>query len=213
MFFFNEIDNFVQIKNYSKPNSYSILESEQTTSTTSIIPNTNFIEILEIENITLTAAEPTDDINSQASLNFGITRCKSETISDQPCTPPKIDWEYKRIRRHLYIILLSISVVSLFVSLLLHLIVVELKSTTFGYLKISHLSATLGAFSVLLTIYVGGADLVLHHNVLCKMLGHASQFFFLASFLWVNVMSFDMWLTFRSLRRKVSIISYSMIFF
>ncbi len=104
--------------------------------------------------------------------------------------------------------LLSISVVSLFVSLLLHLIVVELKSTTFGYLKISHLSATLVAYSVLLTIYVGGADLVLHHNVLCKMLGHASQFFFLASFLWVNVMSFDMWLTFRSLRRNVSIVLY-----
>ena len=121
-------------------------------------------------------------------------------VIGQTCMLPNIDYTFIMNSRIVIAVLLCLSVVSLLFSLLIHIFVPELHASMFGWMKISHLSSMFIAFTILFGMFVGGLELVFNHNILCKILGFTMQYFFIASFFWVNVMSFDIWRTFRHIR-------------
>jgi len=121
-------------------------------------------------------------------------------VQGSTCLQSTMNYEFMMTTRVVIATLLCISIISLFVSLVLHMVVPELHASTFGWMKISHLFSMFWAFLILFVMYLGGIDLVFKYSVLCKILGFVMHYFFVASFFWVNVMSFDIWRTFRHIR-------------
>ena len=57
------------------------------------------------------------------------------------------------------------------VSLMLHVAVPELRSSTFGWMKCSHLFSMLWSYSILFVVYLWGLDLVTRYPASCRFLG------------------------------------------
>ena len=87
------------------------------------------------------------------------------------CLQSTMNYEFMMTTRVVIATLLCISIISLFVSLVLHMVVPELHASTFGWMKISHLFSMFWAFLILFIMYLGGIDLVFKYSVLCKILG------------------------------------------
>ncbi len=75
------------------------------------------------------------------------------------------------------------------VSLMLHVAVPELRSSTFGWMKCSHLFSMLWSYSILFVVYLWGLDLVTRYPASCRFLGgfHACACAFRAFFLFLAV--------------------------
>ena len=86
------------------------------------------------------------------------------------------------------------------------LAVPTLRSSMFGYMKISFL-VSIGSFFIFMTAMAyGGLTLILDHPFICRFIGYLTNFSFLASFFWLNTMSFDIWRTFSNMREYGSMI-------
>jgi len=117
---------------------------------------------------------------------------------------------YQKLITRLMTIFLFISVLSLFVSLVLHMVVPELRASMFTWMKISHLLSMQVWYIVMFTVFVSRTQIVINHSLACKILGYLLQYFMMASFFWVNVMSLDIWRTFRHMRGYGSMVERSL---
>ena len=86
------------------------------------------------------------------------------------------------------------------------LAVPTLRSSMFGYMKISFLISISSFFIFMTAMAYGGLSLILDHPLICRFIGYLTNFLFLASFFWLNTMSFDIWRTFSNMRAYGSMI-------
>jgi len=131
-------------------------------------------------------------LNKEGSKYSTMTSlvCKNIIRTDKHLPLFKIE-----LMKYLYLV----SVVSLKVTLLLHIIVPELRSSLFGWMKISHLTSMLLTFLLMAITSFSGVTLILDFKTICTIIGFATHYFFLSSFFWLNIMSFDIWRTFRNM--------------
>jgi len=175
-------------------------------------------------------ARPFSDMKcTTASVNLSLTsqgvRFKSSNLnSSQYCIDPEgmmhddyvegrvcesmmLENYYYIVLPYVITILLLISVVSLLVSLVLHVMVPELRSSMFGWMKMCYITSMFWTYLFLFILYIGALPLVFDYPIHCQVIGFLLHYFFLASFFWVNVMSFDIWRTFRHMRGYTSMVS------
>ena len=99
-----------------------------------------------------------------------------------------------------------VSVFFLLLCLSITLAVPTLRSSMFGYMKISFLTSISSFFIFMTAMAYGGLTLILDHPLICRSIGYLTNFSFLASFFWLNTMSFDIWRTFSNMREYGSMI-------
>ena len=108
------------------------------------------------------------------------------------------------------------SAFSLFLVLLITIFVTELRSTLFGWMKISVLTSMFSFYSFMTLIDFGGVSatailnslinhppkvtLIIENPLMCQFSGFMIHYSFLVSFFWLNTMSYDIWRTFRQVR-------------
>ena len=108
--------------------------------------------------------------------------------------------------RTLIMVFYPVSAFFLLLCLGITLAVPTLRSSMFGYMKISFL-VSIGSFFIFMTAMAyGGLTLILDHPFVCRFIGYLTNFSFLASFFWLNTMSFDIWRTFSNMRAYGSMI-------
>ena len=108
--------------------------------------------------------------------------------------------------RALIMVFYPVSAFFLLLCLAITLAVPTLRSSMFGYMKISFLTSISSFFIAITAMAFGGPTLILDHPVLCRFLGYFTNFAFLSSFFWLNTMSFDIWRTFSNMRAYGSMI-------
>ncbi|XP_047501051.1 probable G-protein coupled receptor Mth-like 3 isoform X2 [Penaeus chinensis] len=113
------------------------------------------------------------------------------------CTPPTQETECKW-KNVLVLVLLCISCVFLFATLIVYVSVVELRDRTNGRCLISMVAAMLATY-VSLAVNRKLRDVSDGACITRGFIGHVCS---LATFFWLNVMCFDMWLTLRSSQQK-----------
>ena len=94
--------------------------------------------------------------------------------------------------------LLLISELFLFVTFILHVLVLELRKQIFGWMKMSMVAALFLGYQWFLIILLSG-PLLLSHPGLCRGLPLLMQHSFLVSFSWMSAMSWEVWVTFRQM--------------
>ena len=94
--------------------------------------------------------------------------------------------------------LLLISELFLFVTFVLHVLVVELHKQIFGKMKMSMVAALFLGYQWFLIILLSG-PLLLSHPSLCRALPLLMQHSFLVAFSWMSAMSWEVWVTFRQM--------------
>ena len=67
-------------------------------------------------------------------------------------------------------------------TLLLHIIVPELRSSLFGWMKISHLTSMLLTFLLMAITSFSGVTLILDFKTICTIIGFATHYFFLSRY-------------------------------
>ncbi|KAF6206877.1 hypothetical protein GE061_018113 [Apolygus lucorum] len=99
--------------------------------------------------------------------------------------------------------LLGFSALLLLVTLILYVTVIAPHSRSSMPQKginIAYMSSFFGALTLLIWASLMDADYPLNHPTLCSINGFAVQFFFLATFFWLNVMCIDIYWAFSDLR-------------
>ncbi|CAK1580513.1 unnamed protein product [Parnassius mnemosyne] len=102
-----------------------------------------------------------------------------------------LDDEYVPESNGFFTAALLISCVFLALTLLVYALLPELRNLC-GMVLMAYVASQFGAFLVLAVIQIG-----LHPVSVCLGLTFCAYFFFLSSFCWMNVMSIDIWWTFR----------------
>ena len=108
--------------------------------------------------------------------------------------------------RTLIMVFYPVSAFFLLLCLGITLAVPTLRSSMFGYMKISFLVSISSFFIFMTAMAYGGLTLILDHPFICRFIGYLTNFSFLASFFWLNTMSFDIWRTFSNMRAYGSMI-------
>ena len=104
-----------------------------------------------------------------------------------------------RIGRQAMPVLYGISLVFLVLSLV-H-VYRRSRHKLFGIMTLSMLAMLSGFFVFILVPHLAGPSHVRGSPVLCQLEGFFIQFFYLSSMCWLNSMCFDVWTTFRQLRK------------
>uniref|UniRef100_A0A8D8Q9Y2 G-protein coupled receptor Mth2 n=1 Tax=Cacopsylla melanoneura TaxID=428564 RepID=A0A8D8Q9Y2_9HEMI len=107
-----------------------------------------------------------------------------------------------------YTIGMSISIICLLITLLVYAIIPELRNLH-GLCLMCHITSLIFAYLFLVSIQILATVPQFHDlvkNELCVKFGFLIQFFFLAAFFWLNVMCFDIWWTFSSTFRPISVL-------
>jgi len=94
--------------------------------------------------------------------------------------------------------LLLISELFLFVTFILHILVLELRKQIFGWMKMSMVAALFLGYQWFLIILLSG-PLLLSQPGLCRALPLLMQNSFLVAFSWMSAMSWEVWVTFRQM--------------
>ncbi|XP_075164486.1 G-protein coupled receptor Mth2-like [Haematobia irritans] len=89
---------------------------------------------------------------------------------------------------------MAISVVFLVPTVLIYLSVYDLRCNMRGKLLICYLISLIGCYTIISFINISGAIL---DEKTCSALGFTCYFFFMAAFLWLNVLCFDIWINFK----------------
>uniref|UniRef100_A0A1I8Q1J5 G-protein coupled receptors family 2 profile 2 domain-containing protein n=1 Tax=Stomoxys calcitrans TaxID=35570 RepID=A0A1I8Q1J5_STOCA len=102
---------------------------------------------------------------------------------------------------------MAISVIFLLPTVLIYLLVEKLRGNMRGKLLICYLISLIGSYTIISIINISG---YVFDNETCSALGFACYFFFVAAFLWLNVLCFDIWINFKdhqvnNSKRKLSI--------
>lgn len=108
--------------------------------------------------------------------------------------------------RMLIMVFYPVSAFSLLLCLAITVSTHHLRTSMFGYMKISLLISMSAFFTVMTMMNYGGVELILNYPLLCRASGFMVNFSFLSSFFWLNTMSFDIWKTFRHMRAYGSMI-------
>ena len=108
--------------------------------------------------------------------------------------------------RTLIMVFYPVSAFFLLLCLGITLVIPTLRTSMFGYMKISFLISISSFFIFMTAMAYGGLSLILDHPLICRFIGYLTNFSFLASFFWLNTMSFDIWRTFSNMRAYGSMI-------
>ncbi|XP_039278636.1 probable G-protein coupled receptor Mth-like 2 [Nilaparvata lugens] len=92
-----------------------------------------------------------------------------------------------------------ISCFSLFLTLLVYMCLPSLRNVH-GKTIMCYIASLLVAYLCLISSQIGSVLGILSDNLRCKIAGYATLFAFLASFSWLNVLCFDIWYTFGTVR-------------
>ena len=120
--------------------------------------------------------------------------------------PVKVFDEKLSVPALLIMVFYPVSAFFLLLCLGITIAVPTLRSSMFGYMKISFLVSISSFFIFMTAMAYGGLSLILDHPFICRFIGYLTNFSFLASFFWLNTMSFDIWRTFSNMRAYGSMI-------
>ena len=73
------------------------------------------------------------------------------------------------------IMIMLIMMMMVKVSLMLHVLVPELRNSMFSWMKMSHLLAMFWSYLILFILYICGLDLVTEYPFYCKLLGEFNE--------------------------------------
>ncbi|CAF4932899.1 unnamed protein product [Pieris macdunnoughi] len=129
--------------------------------------------------------------NKDFCIDYSMT--ENDTLSDSPQFFVNYQAEPPRQKQStIYVVALGISSVFLFLVLLIYILLPEAQNLV-GKIRMCYVSSYIGYF-VSVAVVLDGS----HSETTCKILSFIAYFSIIATCCWMNIMSYDIWSTFRT---------------